>query len=84
MQNISITLESSLRPLCSQFHPLSTIFTIPFDDSFLDPQTSAAVHGCVDCALHKGTAYKGDTNNIVYIINLYIFYNFLKDSTKVS
>lgn len=56
----------------------------PFDDPALGPQTSATVYGCTDCARDKGTARKSETSYIVYIIDLYILYNYLKDCVKVS
>lgn len=59
--------------------PTSTLLVLYFC-----PEIKAAVYSCLDYALHKGTVHKGVTSYIVCIIHLYIFYKFLKYSTKVS
>ena len=65
--------------------PLLLLFlSYPFDVSSLSPEIKAAVYSCLDYVLHKGTAHKGITSYTVCIMDLYIFYKFLKYSTKVS
>ena len=65
--------------------PLLLIFlSYPFDVSSLSPEIKAAVHSCLDYVLHKGIGHKRGTGYIVCVMDLYIFYKFLKYSTKVS
>lgn len=65
--------------------PLLLIFlSYPFDVSSLNPEIKAAVDCHLDYVLHKGTGHKRSSSYIVCIMDLYIFYKFLKYSTKVS
>ena len=63
---------------------LLIFLSYPFDVSSLSPEIKAAVHCHLDYVLHKGTGHKRSTSYIVCIMDLYIFYKFLKYSTKVS
>lgn len=70
---------------CLFVPPLLLIFlSYPFDVSSLSSEIKAAVHNCLDYVLHKGIGHKRGTSYILFVMDLYIFYKFLKYSTKVS